>query len=479
MRTITILVAAVLGVALLAGPAQAASPRHPGDFTGYAFDTCDAPSQRKMNDWRRASKYAGVGIYIAGMNRACKAQPHLTRRWVATQERKGWRLLPLVVGRQASCAPDGLYTGRRISPRPADGFAKARTQGRNAAKGAVRAARRLGISRRSVLWFDLEHFDTGRKRCRRSALAFTSGWTTGLHTRGYRSGFYSSASSGIAMLDRARRSRSRDHALPDYLWIAEWNGRHDVRSSYISKRGWWPHRRVHQYRGPRTENHAGSRINVDSNFLSTGRGTRGGRAKGPCKVRVDFASYPRLERGDRGARVAAAQCLLKEERRYRGRLHGRFDKATARAARSFQRSQRGVRRSGVVNARTWTSLLAQGGDPLLKYGDGGRAVRRLQRSLNAATDARLRVDGVFARPELRAVKGYQRQRGRSATGVATPAIWRQLRHGRAVGRLASPAELGVSRLLEELESFARVPFSSGVDRGWTRHRRVGLRRGNE
>lgn len=460
MRAISVLLAVLLGVTLLPGPARAAAPSHPGDFTGYAFDTCDAPSQRRMDDWRRASKYAGVGIYIAGMNRACKAQPHLTRRWVDTQERNGWRLLPLVVGRQASCAPDGRYVGKRISSRKADRYARAAAQGRDAAKGGARAARSLGIARRSVIWFDLEHFDTSKKRCRLSALAFTSGWTRGLHRRGYRSGFYSSASSGIAMLDDARRRKPGRYALPDYLWIAEWNGKDTVRSSYLSKKGWWPHRRVHQYRGPSTEKHAGSRINVDSNFLSTGRGTTGGRSTSPCRVRVDFPSYRRLERGDRGARVAAAQCLLKEERRYRSRLHGRFDKVTARAVRSFQRGQAGVPTSGVVTARTWTSLLSQGRDPLLKYGAGGRAVRRLQRTLNAATDAGLRIDGVFAMPELRAVTGYQRQSGRRATGVVTGSTWRQLRHGRTVGRLASPVEVGVSELLEQL---AGIPFSSGAD----------------
>jgi peptidoglycan hydrolase-like protein with peptidoglycan-binding domain len=178
-------------------------------------------------------------------------------------------------------------------------------------------------------------------------------------------------------------------------------------------------------------------------------------------VRVDFASYRRLDRGDRGARVAAAQCLLRTERHYRGRLHGQFDKATKRAVRSFQRGQPGVPTSGVVTAGTWTSLLSQGRDPLLKYGSGGKSVRRLQRALNAATDAELRIDGVFAAPEVRAVKGFQRQSGRKTTGVVTASTWRQLRHGRTVGRLASPVEVGVSELLEQLTG---IPFSSGAAR---------------
>src|SRR6478609_11349981 len=43
----------------------------PGDFTGYGFDQCQAPSQTSMNRWLRSSPYLAVGIYIAGNSRAC------------------------------------------------------------------------------------------------------------------------------------------------------------------------------------------------------------------------------------------------------------------------------------------------------------------------------------------------------------------------------------------------------------------------
>src|SRR3954465_1050993 len=227
-------VVGAVAAALLApaGPAQADTRAMPGSFTGFAFDTCDAPSQRAMNNWLKSSRYWAVGIYISGVNRACKSQSHLTRRWVGTQARKGWRLLPLTVGRQASCSPKGYYVHHRISARPAHDYAKARGQGRAAAGHAVAAARRLGIGRHSVLWYDLEHFDLGRTRCRRSALAFTSGWTKGLHHRGFRSGFYSSASSGITALDNARRAGWPRKQLPGYLWVAEWNGAASLRPPY-------------------------------------------------------------------------------------------------------------------------------------------------------------------------------------------------------------------------------------------------------
>src|SRR3954454_10882782 len=137
-------------VALLVGvptmPAQATTHVMPGDFTGYGFDACDTPAQSKMDAWRRHSKFWAVGVYMAGTNRACSTQRHLTRAWVSTQARKGWRILPLVVGRQASCSPKGYYRGKRISANPHHDYARARSQGRAAADSGVDAAHRLGIA---------------------------------------------------------------------------------------------------------------------------------------------------------------------------------------------------------------------------------------------------------------------------------------------------------------------------------------------
>lgn len=446
-------------VALLGGvptaSAEASTRVMPGNFTGYAFDACDTPSQRQMDAWRRTSKFWGVGVYVAGMNRACSTQRHLTPRWVSTQSRKGWRILPIVVGRQASCAPRGYYRHKRISPDPRRDYGKARSQGRAAADAGVEAVRRLGIARGSVLWFDLENFDSSRTRCRRSAERFVAGWTRRLHARHYRAGLYSSASSGIAATDAARRAGI---TVPDYLWIAEWNGRDDVRSAYISRAGWWPHRRVHQYRGGHPERHGGVRLDIDSNFLSTSRGTVGGRADRPCGVRLGFSSYPRLRRGDHGARVRAAQCLLRGQKLYAGKPIGRFDRRTEAAVRVFQR-HRSLQRTGVLARRTWTALLSAGGRPLLKFGAGGDAVRRLQRALNAGSNAGMRVDGVFGRVEMRVVRQLQRRHGQPATGVVTRRTWRLLQRGRAVGPVHRTRQ-GLSTVPGALP----VPFSIGAAR---------------
>ncbi len=461
---LTALLLAVTGcLALVPAPAGAGTRAMPGNFTGYAFDTCDAPSQRAMNAWRRHSKYAGIGIYVAGMNRACSRQPNLTRRWVSTQASRGWRLLPLVVGRQAHCSPPGYYRGKRISAKPARDYAAARAQGASSARSGVAAVRRLGIGRGSVVWFDLEHFDLGNRRCRASAMAFTSAWTRQLHRRGYRSGLYSSAASGARMVDAERRSAARKRVVPDYLWIAEWNLRDDLRSAYIPRRGWWPDRRVHQYRGGHIERHGGVALAVDSNVLRTGQGTRPGRAGPDCGVRLGFADYDRLERGDRGAKVRAAQCLLKQRGLLRRDPSGSYGRGTTRAARRFQRDV-GLRDTGDVTRSTWTALLirgASGEKKLVKVGTGGSEVRRVQRALNAASGASVRVDGVFGRHDMDAVRQYQRRAGLRRTGVVSGPTWRALRRGDTVdgwtrGGGRRSAGMQVPR------SWLTVPYSSGA-----------------
>ena len=76
----------------------------------------------------------------------------------------------------------------------------------------------------------------------------------------------------------------------------------------------------------------------------------------------------------------------------------------------------GVQR-GSMSKRVWTSILARGKHPLMKYGATGHTVRRLQRSLNAADRAGLAVTGVFEASTTAAVKRYQADNGLRATGV--------------------------------------------------------------
>ncbi len=425
---VTVLATVAAGV-VLAGPAQAENRVTPGNFTGYGFDQCVAPSQTNMDRWLTSSPYWAVGIYISGDSRGCPSQPNLTPTWVSTQLSNGWRLLPLTVGPQAWCTTRERYlTQVRINPDPTTNYVKARKQGHAEAAKTVRAAQALGISAKSTLWYDLEHFDTSGTRCRESALSFLSAWTHKMHTLGYVSGVYSSASSGIKMLDDANAYAPGKYAMPDQVWIADWNGRADIFSSYVRSTSWMPHQRVHQYLGGHNETYDGVTINVDSNFMSLGRGSVAPAELPSCGVRIDFPDYYRLESGDTGDHVKALQCLLRRNVTYGGDITGVFNSATYQAVVDYQEARR-VPVTGVVSLGTWTALLSEGSHPVLKYGSARHAVRRLQRALNAAVDAHLPITGVYYGSTAAAVKAYQVARGLARTGVVASDTWAELERG--------------------------------------------------
>ncbi len=437
VRLVATLTGALLLGGLLVGPVAGSASARP-DFVaqrkGLGFDTCDAPSQRAMNAWRRGSHFSAVGIYIAGINRACSSQPHLDKKWVRTQRARGWRLLPIVVGRQAACSPKGWYRGKRISPKAAGDYAKAKAQGRASARGAARAARRLGIKRGAVLWFDLEQFDIGRTDCRRSALRFVSAYTKSLHRLRYRSGLYSSASTMVAF-DRARRLGVG--RAPDRIWFAHWNGRKTAASEYLSKHG-WKLNRVHQYRGGHVERHGGVRLSIDSNYLAMGRHVPGERLR--CGVRVSFKDYRTLHRGAKGRQVYAARCLVGQKPKKHGnrrpsraaiqRFTAPYDARLGKAVRGLQRRHPKLRATGVLGTRTWMVMLSRGRTPTIKYGASGASVRRAQRSLNAAMRRQVPVDGVFGPKDITLTRKYQRRVGINASGVLNAATWRALQRGK-------------------------------------------------
>ena len=423
------------GLVAAAAPAQAANVATPGNFTGYGFDQCLAPSQSAMDAWLNNSPYWAVGIYISGDSRACPVQPNLTPTWVSTQLAHGWRLLPITLGPQAWCTSRDRYLKQvRINPDPTSRYRKARAQGRAEAQKTVTRATTLGIVPGSTLWYDLEgDFRTDLTDCRESALSFVSAWTKKLHKLGYLSGFYSSAGTGVKLLDDTATLRPGAYAMPDQMWVARWSGTpgriNEPGTTYIRDTSWTPHKRVHQYRGGHYETYGGVRINIDSNFVDLGTGSTARTAKVFCGgVDVDHPAYPDLRVGSQGDLVKAAQCLLRQKKVYAGDVTGTYDKATAEAARAY-RAKVGLPARGSMTKAVWTSILARGHHPLMKYGSAGHAVRRLQRALNAADGAAVPVSGVFESSTTAAVKGYQAAHGLPRTGVVTDHLWTMLRAG--------------------------------------------------
>ncbi|MEO5877846.1 MAG: glycoside hydrolase domain-containing protein, partial [Streptosporangiaceae bacterium] len=118
-----------------AGPPERAKARARKAWTtGPGFDTCSAPTLSTMSAWRGA--YAVANIYIGGAARGC-AQYNLSKAWVRSVRRMGYRLIPTYVGLQAPCT--GLGTRFKA--------ASAGTEGVRAASDAVARARALGIPR--------------------------------------------------------------------------------------------------------------------------------------------------------------------------------------------------------------------------------------------------------------------------------------------------------------------------------------------
>jgi hypothetical protein len=219
--------------------------------TGRGFDACTAPSLRAMWAWRRTYRIAN--IYMGGSARGC-AQPNLTRSWVRSVRRMGYRLIPTYVGLQAPC-----------NKRYQHGFSirRPRLEGRLSADDAVRRARTLGLRRRAPIYFDMEAYNSRRTRCRQAVLRFLHGWSRRLYQRHYRPGVYSSVASGIRDLGLAEGI-----ARPSAVWIAHWDGKASVYGSpYIPDSWWAPHRRIKQYRGGHKERHGGVTINIDSNII--------------------------------------------------------------------------------------------------------------------------------------------------------------------------------------------------------------------
>lgn len=414
----------------------------PGDFTGFGFDQCRTPEQWKMNRWLRNSPFWGVGVYISGDSRACRDQPNLTPRWVSTQLRKGWRILPITLGPQASCQPRFPRYGddETIIPKPGTngGYSKARKQGNAEAAKSVTAAQTLGIVEGSTLWYDLEGFDLRNTRCRESALAFLSGWTWQIHRLGYVSGVYSSAGSGIKMLDDARVNRPDQVVLPDQIWVARWDGRANTttEAQYLRSDGWTPHARIKQYQGGHNETWGGVTINIDRNFLDVGTGSVAVPETHCDGVKIAYGIYPRLvpateDTAPPESKVKVVQCLLHEQGLYNGKINGIYNTRTQAAAQEWQ-SQKGFRVSTTWNKSNWMSLLVAGDRPIVKFGSVGPAVRRVQRALNAITDRKvpIRATGIFDNQTTAALKAYQHALGLDQNGVVAAPTWNALAAGK-------------------------------------------------
>ncbi|HVX53792.1 glycoside hydrolase domain-containing protein [Nocardioides sp.] len=418
------------------------NPVTPGNFTGYGFDQCQAPSQAAMDTWLRTSPYLAAGIYISGDSRGCRNQTYLTAGWVATQLAKGWKLLPITLGPQASCNPRFPRYGSDpvISATATNGvYATAAAQGKAEADKTVGVARSLGIVPGSTMYYDLEAFDAGNTKCRDSAMTFLSSWTTELKALGYLSGVYSSASSGLKMLDQVRQTNPGAYVLPDQVWIADWNNQANTSSAYVSSTGWMPHARVKQYQGGHNETYGHVTINIDRDFLDVGQGSVAPGESHCNGVPVDFSSYKVLKQPASGAKVSASlkpyvkalKCLLTERGGYTKKVNGKFGKPLVAAVKSWRAAHGFGAKSATWNKHLWLSMFASNAHPVLKYGSASAAVRDVQRAMAVSQPSlHLPITGVYDAATQNAVTAYQKAHKIKHHGIVAGTTWSALAAGK-------------------------------------------------
>ncbi len=420
-------------------PAPGRAPRQiaastPGDFTGYGFDQCVAPTQAAMDAWcHRRRPSVRSGIYISGDSRACRVQPNLSpdlgrdpggaRLATAADRPRPAGLLPAALPALRRRLQDQPEARRQLRDRPRPGRGRGR-QERHRRRGAGHRAGQHAVVRPRVA--STSPTPTAASRPWRSSAPGSPGSRSSATSPG----FYSSASSGIKMLDDARISRPGQFALPDRIWIARWDGVANTSTTYIPEDGWRPGGRMKQYHGGHNETWGGVTINIDSNYRDSRRrlpapapethcgGTRStsrptppssrdrrqaapGRRCSACSRRR--SATPARSTATTTARPAAAACV------------DDLAQASPRPAPGAART--GWHCSPARTARCWPSA-----PPV-------PSVSRLQRALTAARQ-RVEVTGTFDEATRSALMAYQTRVGATPSGTTDARTWEMLARGR-------------------------------------------------
>jgi len=233
-------------------------------FVGQGFDKCEIPTLTQMQNWITNSPYGAVNLYIGGSCRSCPNLA-LTASYVSQLSQQGWKFIPTWVGPQSAGCD---LCGDKISNDPATAY----NQGISEANAAIDVAIDLGLALAdgsgTIIYYDLENYDTTNTLYRDAAKSFISGWTGQLHARGSEAGVYgSSCGSGIS--DFASISN-----VPDAIWSAHWLIPYHYRPdatvwdvACLSNGLWVNHQRIRQYAGGHDETWGGITLNIDCNVI--------------------------------------------------------------------------------------------------------------------------------------------------------------------------------------------------------------------
>lgn len=157
---------------------------------------------------------------------------------------------------------------------------------------------------------------------------------------------------------------------------------------------------------------------------------------------ITFKTYPTVKTGSTGARVTAAECLLRSAG-YSVVVNGSFSARESAAVAKFQTAKK-QKSTGTVDKAAWTALLARGSTPKLYKGKRGDDVKRLQRALTASGRP-VAVTGTFGTQTANAVKTIQRAKGWKQSGVAGSGTWWALQTGKAASMKITAAKKSSSK----------------------------------
>lgn len=133
------------------------------------FDDCQAPNSDLMQNWWNSSPYRNVGVYIGG-NTVNGCDFNLSAAWVDKVQAQGWSFVPTYAGRQAPCL--NLGSTKSIST----DIPTAQQQARNAAADAETKASGFGFTRGTIIYLDIEGYDTANTSCRNVVKAYVAEW---------------------------------------------------------------------------------------------------------------------------------------------------------------------------------------------------------------------------------------------------------------------------------------------------------------
>ena len=288
-----------------------------------------------------------------------------------------------------------------------------------------RAARTLGIVAGQHALVRPRGLRPRQHRLPRVGPGFLSAWTTQLHALGYVSGVYSSAGSGIKMLDDARVDRPDDFDLPDQIWMARWDGVANTSTSYIRDDGWHPHApgqavpgRPRRDLGRRTDQH---RPQLPRPRPGLGRRRpRRTAAASPSATDLRAAQAADREGPPTPPRSRRSSACSRSRACTPARSTARYTPATSppptpgRPSTASRPATSGPSRTGCRCSSTASSRS-------LKFGSSGGAVRRVQRALNAVTGpgSRSKCERRLRRPhDHGAARPTSSASASSVTGVA-------------------------------------------------------------